>query len=346
MKNKTLKSILVSILALAMIMVVFADYGSSAEPVLTAPVTLTFSTQDVGGAMYVYASVLASIWSQALPAGSRVDVLTTSPGGVGAPIIIQNEDADITLGNAAPAKWAYEEGILGHPPTRNVRAIAGGLGTDFVNVLFTQSFVNRTGITTMEELIEKQHPVRIVAPPPGSFGELAARHVLGALGVDYDTVRGWGGSAELLSWDAIVAMLRDDRADIVLSHVGAGQPATTELTMTTNMFFPQLAQSTLDGLVNVGFAPVGIPAGSWNGQEEAIQSVGSQVVVLVHASLPDDLIYFLVRSISTPEGRQEMVNAHAGLAAFNPASAHDALLLGAPIHPGAEAAYRAMGYMR
>ena len=344
MKNKTIKSILASTLALVMVMAVFAGY-IGAEPVLTAPVTLTFSTQDVGGAMFVYASALAGIWTPILPAASRIDVITTSPGGVGAPVIIEMGDADITLGNAAPARWASESGILGHPPTQNVRAIAGGLGTDFINVLFTQAFVDRTGITTVEELVEQQHPVRVVLTLPGSFGELAAYHVLDVLGVDYDTIRSWGGTVEQLSWDGIVSMLRDDRADITIGHVGAGQPATTELTMTANMFFPQLAQSTLDGLVEAGFAPIEIAAGTWGGQDTAIQSAGSQQVILVSAALPDDLVYVLTRSIITPEGRAELMSAHAALAAFDPARAHDPLLLGAPIHPGAEAAYRAMGYI-
>jgi len=372
MKSTNLKRVLASLLVLLMVTALFVGCSSDPEPVptpapaqtdapgeenepadgedagttLTEPVVLTFSTQDVGGAMYVYASALANIWSQVLPEGSRIDVMTTSPGGVGAPIVIQNGDADITLGNAAPAKWAAEDGILGFPPTDDVRAIAGGLGVDFVNIMFTQSFVERTGITTLEELVAQEHPVRLVVPPPGSFGELSAYHVLGVLGVNYEMIESWGGSADLLSWDAIVTLLRDDRADIVISHIGAGQPATSELTMTTDMFFPQLADSTLDALAEVGFAPIEIAAGTWSGQDVAIQSVGSQQVILVSASLPDELIYVLVRAISTSEGRAELVHAHAALAAFDPALAFDPLLLGAPIHPGAEAAFRAMGYMQ
>ena len=320
--------------------------ASQAAPALTSPVSLTFSTQDVGGAMYVYATALAGIWSKVLPAGSNIDVITTSPGGVGAPIIIEMGDADITLGNAAPAKWAAEIGILENPPTKNVRAIAGGLGKDFVNILFTQSFVDRTGITTVEELVAKKHPARVVITVPGSFGELAARNVLGVLGVDYNTIRSWGGSVEQLAWDGIVNMLRDDRADLTIGHVGIGQPATTELTMTSKIFFPQLAQETLTALAGVGFAPIEIPAGTWSGQSKAIQSVGSQQVILVSASVPNEVVYTLTSSILTDQGRAELVKSHAGLAAFNPQVAHDPLLLGAPIHPGAEAAYRDAGLIK
>lgn len=339
------KKILAMSLILALLATLAAYGGTPAtDPVNEiGPVALTFSTQDVGGAMYVYATALGGIWSPLLPSGSRIDIITTSPGGVGAPIIIEMGDADITLGNAAPAQWAAEDGILGHPPTRNVRAIAGGLGTDFINILFTQDFVDRTGITTVEQLVEEQYPIRLALTLPGSFGELAAYHVLSVLGVDYDTIRSWGGTVDQFAWDAIVSLLRDGRADATIGHVGAGQPATTELTMTANMFFPQLEQSTLDALTLVGFAPIVIRANTWTGQDFDIQSVGSQQVILVSADLPDNLVYLLTSAILTDEGREALRSAHAALAAFDPTRAYDPLLLGAPIHPGAEAAYRSAG---
>lgn len=369
MKHKSLKKAITFVLALAISTAIFtgcgdsspsqsasseapsasgsdgsADSGTGTDSTLSSPVSLTFATQDVGTAMYMYASSIANVWTPALPAGSNVDVTTTSPGGVGAPIIVENGDCDITLGNAAPAKWAVEDGLLGNPPTQNVRAIAGGLGKDFVNVLFTQSFVDRTGITTVEELIEQQYPVRIAIKANGAFGELACSKVLEALGVDYDTINSWGGSVTQTGSDAIVSLLKDDRADMTIDHLGAGQSATTELCMTAKMYFPQLSDDTLNKLKEAGFDDMEIPAGTWSGQTEAIKSVGSQQVLLCSANLPDDVVYVLTKALC--EGKADLVNSNATLDAFDPETAYDPLKLGAPIHPGAEAYYREMGYMQ
>ncbi len=311
---------------------------------LQQPVKLTFATQSVGGAMYMYASAIVNVWIPALPEDSQIDVTTTSPGGVGAPIIIEKGACDITLGNAAPAKWAYEEGILGNEPTKSVRAIAGGLGKDFVNIMFTKEFVDKTGITTVEEIVAKKHPVRIAIKTNGSFGELACRKVLEVLGTDYDTIRSWGGTVTQTGSAAIVSLLKDGKADMTIDHVGAGQSATTELCLTTNMFFPELSAETRAKMNEQGFDNITIPANTWKGQTKEIKSVGSPQVVLCSASLPDDLVYTLTKALC--EGKDKLAEANATLSSFDPATAHDILKTGAPLHPGAERYYREMNYIK
>ncbi len=316
----------------------------SAGKALDKPVELTFATQSVGTGMYMYASTVANVWTPALPAGSLVDVTTTSPGGVGAPVVLENGDCDIILGNAAPAQWAYEDGILGSEPTKNIRAIAGGIGYDFVNVLFTQEFVDRTGITTVEELVATKHPVRIAIKANGAFGEMACAKVLEVLGASYDDVRSWGGSVTQTGSDAIVSLLKDGKADITIDHVGAGQAATTELCMTTNMFFPQLSRETRDKLNAQGFADSHIPAGTWSGQTKEVESVGSQVVILCSADLENDVVHALTKALC--ENRADMVKAYAPMASFNPETTHELINTGAPLHGGAEAYYREAGYKK
>ncbi len=315
-----------------------------ASSALDQPVKLTMSTQGVGTAMYMYASAIANAFTQQLPEGSRVDLETTSPGGVGAPVILDRGRCDLILGNAAPAKWACESGILGSAPTANVRSIAGGLGNDFINVLFTQEFVDRTGITTIEEIVAKKVPVRIAVKANGAFGELACSKVLEVLGADYDAVRSWGGSVTQTGSDAIVSLLKDGKADITIDHLGAGQSATTELCMTTTMYFPKLSEETRAKLRDEGFADATIPAGTWRGQTEEIKSVGSPQVVLCHAKLPNDVVYFLTKAME--ESAESMAKSNATLASFDPPTAWDPLKCGAPLHPGAEQYYREKGYMK
>ena len=94
---------------------------------VSGPVEITFATQDVGTTAYVYASTMANLFTDAFPNGSVIDVTTTSPGGVGSPVILENNQCNVTISNGAPAKWACDTGILGNPPTESVRGLAGGL---------------------------------------------------------------------------------------------------------------------------------------------------------------------------------------------------------------------------
>lgn len=325
-----------------------AEEGEAAEEAggayeVTEPVELTFATQDVGTTAYVYASTMANLFTDAFPAGSIIDVTTTSPGGVGSPVILENGQCDITISNGAPAKWAAEDGILDNPPTETVRGVAGGLDQAILNVLFTQDFVDKTGITTVEEIVEQKYPVRVAVKSSGAFGELACNKVFEVLGASYEDIESWGGSVTQTGSDAIVSLLKDGKADLTIDHIAPGQSATSELCMTADMYFPQLADETLELLTKEGFDYTVIPAGTWTGQEEEIKTVGSPQVIICSSELDDAVVYNITKALC--ENTDTLVNASAALAAFDPTTAWEPIKLGAPIHPGAEAYYREMGYM-
>ncbi|NLU10021.1 MAG: TAXI family TRAP transporter solute-binding subunit [Tepidanaerobacter acetatoxydans] len=318
--------------------------GKTSSSETSEPVNLTFATMGVGTGMYVYASSITQLIEPVLPEGSTIDVVTTSPGGVGAPIVIEEGKADLCLGNSAPAKWACTEGILGKPPVTNVASIVGGLDAPFINVMFTQSFVNKTGYTTLEEVVENKYPIRIAIKSTGSFGELACSSVLQALGIDYKTIESWGGSVTQTGSDAIVTLLRDGKADMTIDHLAAGQSATTELCMTTDMFFPQLSDELINKLVESGWDRTIMPAGTWKGQDKDIKTVGSGQVLLCSKNLPNDIVYAMTKAIC--EGKEILASAHNAMSVFDPTIAWQESKCGAPLHPGAEQYYKEMGYMK
>jgi TRAP transporter TAXI family solute receptor len=305
---------------------------------------LVFATQEVGTGAYQYASAISNIFLKGLPTGSNIDLTTESPGGVGAPIVLENEQCDIIMSNAGPAKWSNSTGILGHEPTQNVRTIGGGLGHDFLNVMFTKEFIEKSGITSVEELVEKKYPVRLAVKKIGTLGEMAAEKLFEAYGVTFDDIKSWGGSVDLLGGDAIKIYIQDGKADMTVDHVAAGQANTTELCMTKDMYFPQLSEETLKKLTENGFDYITIDANTWNGQTTAITSVGSQQNVLVHVNMDEDTAYKLTKALC--EGKEELASQIASLSYFDPATAWTSSQAGVELHPGAEKYYREKGYIK
>lgn len=326
-----------------------ADDGAQAEQPagegsteITGSVDLTFAAQEVGTAAYNYAAAIQTAIVKEIPS-ANISITTTSPGGVGAPIIVNGgAQCDIVMSNSAPAKWSYEEGILGNAPTTDIAAIAGGLGHDFINVMFTQKFVDATGITTVEELVEQKYPVKIVIKTNGTFGELAAEKVFEALGVTLEDVASWGGVVEKTGGDAIKSGLQDDLYDMTIDHIGAGQANTSELCLTHDMYDVQLADSTLEALVGMGYDYVTVEAGTWNGQDTDIKTVGSQQVVLVPTSLDYAVAYHMAKAIC--ENKDDLASAVAAMSYFDPETAGTMALTGVALHPGAAAYYEEMGY--
>lgn len=335
--KKTLAVVLSLMLALALAGSAFAELMGSVE--------LSFAAQEVGTAAYNYASAIQTAMLKYLPSGSKIDITTNSPGGVGAPILIGGDDSvDLIMSNAGPAKWSFESGILGNDPTPNIAALAGGMGHDFVNVMFTQKFVNETGITTIEELVEKQYPVKIVIKKNGTFGELSAEKVFEALGVTFEDIESWGGKVEKTGGDAIKSGLQDDLYDMTIDHIGAGQANTTELCMTHDMYDVQMSDETLAKLCEMGYDYVTVEANTWNGQTTEILTVGSQQVVLVREDMDEALAYELTKAIC--ENKDALADAVAAMSYFDPARAGDILLTGVALHPGAARYYQEMGYIK
>lgn len=305
-------------------------------------VNLTFAAQEVGTGAYTVAAALQSAMLTGLPAGSTIDLTTNSPGGVGAPVLIQNEECDLIVANAGPSQWSYEmtpdEYDFGG--CTNIATLGGGLGHTFTNVMFTQKFVDETGYTTLEEVIADRYPIKLVTKTNGSLGELTAERVIEACGITVDeflTFATW----EKTGTDAIKSGIQDDLYDMTIDHIDAGQSTTTEICLTHDMHFVQLSDETLANMQEMGYAPIVMEAGTWNGQETDINSVGSQQNVLVSMDMDEDLAYALTKAMC--ENKDSMASAVASLGYFDPQTAGQKSLCGAPLHPGAIKYYEEIG---
>ena len=326
--------------AVALVLVLCMAFAAGAE--LTSPVNLVFAAQEVGTGAYSVSAAIQGVMLKGLPAGSTIDLATNSPGGVGAPVLIQKGKANIIVANAGPSQWSYErskdEYQFGGCP--DVRSIAGGLGHAMTNIMFTKKFVDETGITTLEEVIAKKHPIKLITKKNGSLGELTAERVIEACGIsveDFLKFAKWEKSGT----DAIKSGIQDDLYDATIDHIDAGQATTTEICLTHDMHFVQLAPETLANLQKMGYAPLVMEAGTWNKQDKAINTMGSQQNVIVPASMEDDVAYALTKAIC--EGKDEIAKAVASLKWFDPKTAGKRELNGAPLHPGAIKYYKEAG---
>lgn len=328
-----MKKILVLVLALVLVCLPLTVSAESVE--------LLIGTQETGTAGYTYATAIMNC-IQTID-GYTVSLVSNSSGNVTSPILIQEGECDITVSNSAPALWAATTGVesASLPVCPDVRCIAGGLGKDFINIMFTKKFVDQTGISTIEELVEKQQPVRLICKKNGSFGELAAERVFAVFGIDINNPPAWL-TVEKAGGAAIKDGLCDDLYDMTIDHIGAGQANTTELCINHDMVDIQMSEETMKALCEQGYDYVTVPAGTWKGQDVDILTVGSQQCIIVSADMPDDVAYAITKALC--ENTDILVNASAVLGNFNPEVAGSKALTGCDLHPGAAKYYEEMGY--
>ena len=304
---------------------------------------MTLAAQELGTGAYSVAAAIQSAMMKGLPEGSTIDLTTNSPGGVGAPVLIQNEECDLIVSNAGPSQWSYtmtpDEYDFGG--CTDITTLGGGLGHTFTIVMFTQKFVDETGYTSLEEVIADRYPIKLITKKNGSLGELTAERVIEACGSsveDFLSFATW----EKTGTDAIKSGLQDDLYDMTIDHIDAGQATTTEICLTHDMYFVQLGDEALANMQTMGYAPIVMEAGTWNGQDTDINSMGSQQNVLVPASMDEELAYALTKAMC--ENKDEMAQAVASLGYFDPQTAGSAEMCGAPLHPGAIRYYEENGY--
>lgn len=304
---------------------------------LAEPVTLNFSTMSEGTGPYKYAEALKTIIENALPEGSVVNLIADSKGAVDAPAQIDAGECDLIMSNAGPAAWYADANA-----DTNVRALFGGVGYDFLNVMMTEEYAAAQGVYTLEEIVAKKLPIRLAVKGEGALGGMAAEKVLIALGVTFEDIENWGGKVIRTDSAGIRAAIENGKADLTIDHISAWQTNTTELCKNVQMHFVQLETATLEKLTEYGFAPIDIEPNMFNWQSEGIATVGSQQVVLVSADMDVELAYTIAKAVC--ENDDALAQVDAGLARFVAMDAGLESLCGVQVHAGAAQYYWQMGY--
>lgn len=274
------------------ILLVFCCFLFAACHSKTESNALIFSAQKENTNNYLYAKSIHRMWKDSLPE-IPIDFHTNLKGEVSAIDEIEQGLCDIAIGNALAAKWAEKESA------KNVRAIAGGLAWENLNVFFTKDFVNETGITAIEQIAEQKYPARLVVKQKGTFSQLSAEKLFEALGIDFETLQSWGG--EIIYVDSekeMISLLNEDKADIVINSATENHEATKRLCLETELYFPQLKISTIEKLKEIGYSSTTIYKNTWTGQKETISTVMSPLVLLVSADVSNEIVYKLTKNMN------------------------------------------------
>lgn len=328
---KKMMSWIAMVLALAML-------GIPTMAETEEPVHLVFATMQEGTGAYTYASALKDIMESALPKDSTIELVTNSPGAVGAPALLEAGGCDMVMSNAGPALWYSEANA-----DTAVRALCGGLGYDFLNVMMTEAYAEAQNVFTLEEIVERQLPVRLAVKTEGSLGAMAAEKLLEVLGVRFSDIEAWGGQVIRADSKGIREAFEAGEADLTIDHIAAWQESTAQLCESVQMQFPQLKKDTLDKLVEVGFGEIEVEPAMFAGMTEGRATVGSQQVVLVRSDMDAELAETLVRAIC--EHSDELAEVSGALEHFVPMYAGTESMCGAKVHPGAAQYYWQEGYL-
>jgi TRAP transporter TAXI family solute receptor len=220
----------------------------------------------------------------------------------------------------------------------NVRLIAGGLDQYYVGMIAQDSL----GSSSITELLEAGEGLDFSTSQAGSTSEIGLMQILAAHGVDEATLSSRGGSISRVSLQAASENMATGRVDVWVQMIVAGHPRLSELAFSNDLQLLGMSDEAMSNLESRGFVPAELPGGVFQGIDDPVVMPGTSTILIANAAMDEEVAYAMTRGII--ENIDAIKSENAALRNFTLERAADVESNGgAPLHPGAERAYREAG---
>lgn len=283
-------------------------------------------TGGTSGVYYPLGVAMSQIYNEKID-GVRASVQSTR-ASVENLNLIQNGRGELALalGDSVAGAWEGDAEIGFDKKLDKIRGVSA-LYPNFIQIVASRD----SGIKTLADLKGKR--VSVGAPRSGT--EVNARRLLGAAGLSYDDF----GRTEYLPFGESVELIKNRQIDATLQSVGLGAASIRDLASAVNITVVEIPADVVAKVGSPAFISATIPANTYDGQTEDVQTAAIVNILVTSADLPEDLVYQMTKNLH--ESRDTLVNAHAAAKGITLDGALKAMPV--PLHPGAESYYKEQG---
>jgi TRAP transporter TAXI family solute receptor len=306
------------------------------------------ATGGTGGTYYPLGGVLA----QALTT-KVADVIVTAQSGNASTAnlnLIRSGDIESAFVQNNTAYQAFN-GLdqFKDNPVKNVRGIAS-LYPEVIQIVTRQA----AGIKTIADLKGKS----VIPGDRGSGTAVDAENILKQAGMTFDDF----GQLDWLSFAGISQRMQDNQADAGFITAGIPTSSVMELTSSTAISILNLDDALIKKVADAYpfYAKVTIPANTYAGQADPVDTVAVMAQWVCAAEVSADLIYQLTQALWEPgfyvlqkkDGKPAPAPSGAEIMAQAHAKGKDVTLetalagMAIPLHPGAERYYKEKGLIK
>ena len=285
--------------------------------------------------------------------GARIG-LVTPPDLQGArsnPVEVGNGRLDVGITTPSVAAHMAREGVgVYDRPAPGLRALAAFPHIDCI--VFAVDA--RTGIQSLEQLVEQRYPLRLVtgrrsAPGNDDVLTFAVEQVLRAYGASYADIESWGGTVTYGGPTHIGGkLLLEDGADALFQEART-QPIWREIADSRPMRFLPVRQDVRDAMrKRYGFGEFTIEPGDYRGVDAPVPTVDfSGWLLFCRDDLPFDQAYAFAAACAEIGERSDELPTDVQRSLRMPIEVGYLFRETAiPLHPGAEAFALEHGYLK
>jgi uncharacterized protein len=234
-------------------------------------------------------------------------------------------------------------------PVKNVRGIAS-LYPEVIQIVARKA----SGIKSVADLKGKS----VIPGDRGSGTAVDAENIMKSAGMSFTDF----GSLDWLSFSGIAQRMQDNQADAGFITAGIPTSAVMELASSAPITIVSLDDALIKKITDTWpfYAKVTIPAGTYPGVDQDVQTVAVMAQWVADLDVPADVIYTLTRALwepgafvlqqkdgkpaPAPPAAEIMATAHAKGKDVTLATALSGMAI--PLHPGAEKYYREKGLIK
>jgi uncharacterized protein len=287
---------------------------------------VTIGTASVVGIYYPVGGATAQIINQA-DVGLRATVEATGGSAFNVRALAAGE-LDLALAQSDVVYQAYEgQAGFADQPVKQLRTVMG-LHAEPLHLVCSRE----AGIDGVRDIVGK----RVNIGNPGSGIRFTVEQALAALDISLTDFQ-----AESLTAAEGVDFLRDRRVDCFFYTIGIGGAALQDISTTQDVVFVPMNEPEFQGLVEEHpyYVFTEVPASTYRGQDEAITLFGVKALFVTTEELDEEVGYKVTKAIL--DNIEAFKKTHPAL---NYLTTEDFLGgLGAPLHAGAERAYKEAG---
>ncbi|MBO4890457.1 MAG: TAXI family TRAP transporter solute-binding subunit [Lachnospiraceae bacterium] len=286
---------------------------------------MMMGTGGTSGTYYAFGGVLAQYMK------NYTDYSVTAVSTAASKANIQSiGDGDYQIGftqsDVMNYAWEGSRSFETDGPCRDFRVL-GALYAETVQLITMNE-----DIRTVDDL--KGKSVSIGAPGSGVY--FNAMDVLEGAGMTVDDIK-----PQYQSFDDSKEALKDGQIDAAFIVAGAPTSAITELATTNGVFLIPIEGGLRDDIMKLCpyYAPMQIPADTYPGQSEPVETITIKATLIVDEALDEDCVYQLTKAIF--DHKDEITKENAKGEELSVENATSGITV--PFHEGAARYYRECG---
>ncbi|MCK6451349.1 MAG: TAXI family TRAP transporter solute-binding subunit [Alphaproteobacteria bacterium] len=299
--------------------------------------TLEWTAGQLGGGWYGMAGGMANLVMEAYP---ELEVKVVPGGGKDNPTKLQRGLSQIGMGLGFLAHAA----VKGEDPYGEAHTKVRAIGSDFSPSPFHYLRVKDKPLGLKESLATKG--LRIGVTKAGSVEELTFQRTLKYYATSYDQIRQGGGKVVHGSYAELVTAFKDGQIDFMFFALGLPGAAVLEIAEGRReaelVSFPGDINEHLFKTYGYGIGT--IPAKTYPAavQNGPLAVPAMDTVILISADVDEVDAYKVTMALL--KNTAKFGNIHQSMTAFDPKTGWKNTTV--PLHPGAQRAYRELGYMK